>query len=241
MPNFTGRIINGGQYQLVKELGAGAYGVVYKAIGLMPSASGKEFAIKVLRKASMTRRNRRHARREIILHRAMGVHPNVITMHDAFEDDDYVFIVLDYCPGGDLFGKICEEKVFYRDDELVKLVFLQLIDAVHAGHRRRIFHRDLKPENILISEDCNEVFVADYGLATTAQVSETFGCGSSYYMSPGKFIVLAVEILILTSSFQNVLGRSVASSPTPTAPTTSGPWASSSSIWSLAAVLGLRQ
>ena len=116
----------------------------------------------------------------------MSDHPNVVRMHEAFEDKDYVYMVLDYCPGGDLFGKICEEKIYYRNDDLVKKVFLQLLEAVHACHRKRIFHRDLKPENILVNEDGSEVYISDFGLATTNQVSETFGCGSSYYMSPGK-------------------------------------------------------
>ncbi|KAJ3532504.1 hypothetical protein NM688_g7410 [Phlebia brevispora] len=187
MPDFTGRIVNNGQYQLTQLLGSGAYGVVYRAVDMSSpstSSSTSQLAIKVLRKASMSKRTKMHVRREIALHRLMSGHPNVVGMHHAFEDGDYVYITLDYCPGGDLFGKICEEKIYYRNDDLVKKVFLQLLEAVHACHRKRIFHRDLKPENILVNEDGSEVYISDFGLATTNQVSETFGCGSSYYMSP---------------------------------------------------------
>lgn len=193
MPDFTGRVVNNGQYQLVKVLGSGAYGVVYKAIDIKSSSTSSapsQFAIKVLNKAAMNKRTRFNVRREIALHRVMSDHPNVVNMHEAFEDRDYVYIVLDYCPGGDLFGKICEEKLYYKKDDLVKKLFLQLLDAVHACHRKRIFHRDLKPENILVNEDGTEVYLSDFGLSTTNQVSETFGCGSSYYMSPGKFYLL---------------------------------------------------
>ncbi len=190
MPDFTGRLVNDGQYQLTKMLGSGAFGVVYQATQLATASSSsksfKQFAIKVLKKASMSSRDALHVRREVTLHRIMSDHPNVVTMHHAFEDDDYVYVVLDYCRGGDLFGKICEEKVYFRNDELVKKVFLQILEAVHACHRKRIFHRDLKPENVLCNKDGSKIYLSDFGLSTNSQVSETFGCGSSFYMSPGK-------------------------------------------------------
>ena len=192
MPDFTGRVVNNGQYQLTQVLGSGAYGVVYRAVELRSAssskASAKQLAIKVLCKEAMTKRTRIHVRREVSLHSMMSDHPNIVTMHHAFEDRDYVYIVLDYCPGGDLFGKISEERDYFRKDELLKKLFLQLLDAVHACHRKRIFHRDLKPENILVSEDGTQLYLSDFGLATSSQVSETFGCGSSYYMSPGKSV-----------------------------------------------------
>ncbi|THG95786.1 hypothetical protein EW026_g5929 [Hermanssonia centrifuga] len=188
MPDFTGRLVNDGQYQLTKMLGSGAFGVVYQATQLATASSSsksfKQFAIKVLKKASMSSRDALHVRREVTLHRIMSDHPNVVTMHHAFEDDDYVYVVLDYCRGGDLFGKICEEKVYFRNDELVKKVFLQILEAVHACHRKRIFHRDLKPENVLCNKDGSKIYLSDFGLSTNSQVSETFGCGSSFYMSP---------------------------------------------------------
>lgn len=191
MPDLSGRIINNGRYQLIRPLGSGAYGVVYRALDLAfatPSSSktSPRLAIKVLRKEGLSSSAARRVRREVSAHRKMSRHPNVVSMHGAFEDADCVYIVLDYCPGGDLFGKIVDEKMYFGKDELVKSVFFQILDAVETCHRKLIFHRDLKPENILASQDGTKIYLTDFGLATGNQVSETFGCGSSYYMSPGK-------------------------------------------------------
>ncbi|EKM56928.1 uncharacterized protein PHACADRAFT_141955 [Phanerochaete carnosa HHB-10118-sp] len=190
MPDMSGRVVGNGQYQLIQMLGSGSYGVVYRAVDLAWSYSSSSsktsprIAIKVLHKESLTPTATRRVRREVSAHREMSDHPNVVSMHDAFEDKENIYIVLDYCPGGDLFEKVVDEKMYFRNDDSAKSVFLQILDAVEACHRRRVYHRDLKPENILVSRDGSETYLTDFGLATCNQVSETFGCGSSYYMSP---------------------------------------------------------
>ena len=192
MPDMSGRVVGNGQYQLIQMLGSGSYGVVYRAIDLAwsysPSSSriSPKIAIKVLHKEALSPSAIKRVRREVSAHREMSDHPNVVSMHDAFEDKENIYIVLDYCPGGDLFGKVVDEKLYFRKDELAKSAFLQILDVVEACHRRRVYHRDLKPENILVSQDGSKVYLTDFGLATCNQVSETFACGSSYYMSPGK-------------------------------------------------------
>lgn len=190
LPDFTGRVLDNGRYHLTRLLGKGAFGAVYRAVDLQASATNDPSphrAIKILRKRGASPARARTITREFQLHRSMASHPNIVTLHRAFEDKEFVYLVLDYCEGGTLFHQICNEGVYWRDDELLRKVYLQLIDAVFACHQRHVFHRDLKPENILVSEDGSIPYLADFGLATNERIGHSFGCGSSLFMSPGKF------------------------------------------------------
>jgi serine/threonine protein kinase len=190
MMNFAGRVVDCGRFQLLQVLGTGAYGVVYRAIDLKTASSAgspAEVAIKILDKRCFNDAAAQRVRREVVLHHVVSEHPNIVTMHHAFEDVMFVYIVLDYCPGGDLFARISDDKVFFRNDDLTKSVFLKILDAVAYCHDQRVFHRDLKPENILCSKDGSEVHVSDFGLCTSGLVGKTWGCGSAPYMSPGEF------------------------------------------------------
>ncbi|KAI0694217.1 kinase-like domain-containing protein [Cytidiella melzeri] len=194
--NFAGRVLDRGRFQLLQVLGTGAYGVVYQALDLKTvSSAGSpvEVAIKILDKRCFSASAAQRVRREVVLHHAVSEHPNVVTMHCAFEDTVFVYIVLNYCPGGDLFARISVDKMFFRNDEMTKSVFLKILDAVAYCHEKRVFHRDLKPENILCSKDGSQVHVTDFGLCTSGQVSTTWGCGSAPYMSPGMFKCLGKE------------------------------------------------
>lgn len=188
LPNFTGHTITSGdlQYRLLKSLGAGAYGVVYLAQDLSsPESDPCFYAVKCLLRHQTEKELAKSQEREINLHAMSSYHPNVVTLHHVIVEDFYLFLVMDYCPGGDLFGAIMDKGVYANDDAAVKKAFLQLIDAVEACHELGIYHRDLKPENILCSADYDQVYLGDFGLATQDESSETFGCGSAFYMSPG--------------------------------------------------------
>jgi len=79
------------------------------------------------------------------------------------DDPECIYILLQYCPDGDLFSNITEMGRFVGNDYLIRVTFLQLLSAVQHCHKLGIYHRDLKPENILL--DGTQVFLADFGLA----------------------------------------------------------------------------
>ncbi|KAI0336875.1 Pkinase-domain-containing protein [Cubamyces sp. BRFM 1775] len=187
--DFLGETIHNGQYRLVDVLGEGAYGVVFRAIDEFSATSSsspepRQYAIKIMEKADPRSRRWQYQQREVTAHIRVSDHPNIVTVHDVLECPYFIYIVLDYCVGGDLFEPMLEQLAYCRNDVLLKSIFLQLVDAVQYCHEHGIYHRDLKPDNILSNEDGSVVKVADFGLSTTAKVSDTFGCGSSNYMSP---------------------------------------------------------
>jgi serine/threonine protein kinase len=168
--------------ELTSILGVGAYGVVYSAIDIQTNIP---YAVKALNKAGLDPRQRKFQQREIKLHHFASNHPNVVSLVRIMDSVDCTFVVLEFCPEGDLFSNITEHGQFVGNDLLVKRVFLQLLDAVQYCHSMGIYHRDLKPENILVTDHGMTVKLADFGLATTEYFTSDFGCGSTFYMSPG--------------------------------------------------------
>ncbi len=188
LPDFAGFTLSQGSFhvRLLERLGNGAYGVVYLAQDLAPRPHGAEYyAVKCVLKHERGSALDRQQQREIAHHRAMSEHPNVVTLHTVVEEEFYTFLVLDLCDGGDLFNAIMDRRTFANNTEAVRRMFLQVIDAVEACHASGIYHRDLKPENILCDKNDKNVYLADFGLSTRTRFSANFGCGSSFYMSPG--------------------------------------------------------
>ncbi|KAL2066934.1 hypothetical protein VTL71DRAFT_1358 [Oculimacula yallundae] len=176
----------GNSLQLRGILGTGAYGVVYSAYD---DQTQTWYAVKALSKFNpngepLDQRQREFQAREIQLHYKASAHPNVVSMYKIVDDPACTYVVLEYCPEGDLFSNITERERYVGDNDLIRRAFLQILDAVEYCHSLGIYHRDLKPENVLVSRSGNQVLLADFGLATMDPKSEDHGCGSTFYMSP---------------------------------------------------------
>ncbi|KAI9225516.1 MAG: kinase-like domain-containing protein, partial [Piptocephalis tieghemiana] len=161
---------------ILEELGRGAYAVVYR---IKEIKSGKIWALKCLSKRGLTWEQLTLQRDEARLHKSLGKDPHLVHLDRYFETKDFLFLVLEYCPGPDLYDWITR----------IKEVFAQALEAVTYIHARGIFHRDIKPENIIVMEKPSlssplQVKLTDFGLATSERSSKEFGCGSGPYMSP---------------------------------------------------------
>ncbi|KAJ5736267.1 uncharacterized protein N7483_001392 [Penicillium malachiteum] len=167
--------------ELTGILGVGAYGVVYTAVDIHTNVS---YAVKALNKSGLDPRQLKYQQREIRLHHLASQHPNVVSLVRIMDSVDCTYVVMEYCPEGDLFSSITDKGNFVTNDPLVKRVFLQLLDAVQYCHSLGIYHRDLKPENVLVTDQGMTVKLADFGLATEEYFTSDFGCGSTFYMSP---------------------------------------------------------
>lgn len=175
-----------GRLRFTSILGIGAYGVVYTAVDLQTDIT---YAVKALNKIGLEPRQRKFQQREIQLHHQASAHPNVVSMIQIIDCPECTFVVLEYCPEGDLFANITERGNYTGNDALAKSVFLQILDAVEYCHSIGIYHRDLKPENILVTDHGLTAKLADFGLATSDPITSDFGCGSTFYMSPGMSVV----------------------------------------------------
>jgi serine/threonine protein kinase len=189
MPNLTGHCIGQGRLLLLEEIGSGGFGTVYRALDtksiILPEYI--HYAVKVLHRPQPTDDTTEPVRHdlEFTLQRSVCDHPNILHIYDVIYDEQFFYVILTLCPEGDLYTTITERKIYRQDDDLVKSAFVQIIDAVHHCHENGISHRDIKPENILCSADGSTLYLSDFGLATEDKTSREFGCGSTYYMSPG--------------------------------------------------------
>lgn len=183
--------------ELTGILGVGAYGVVYTAIDKQTNLT---YAVKALNKIGLDHRQRKFQQREIQLHHEASHHPNVVSLFKIMDTRDAIFVVLEFCPEGDLFSSITEGGHYYGNDYMAKRAFLQVLDAVQFCHSLGIYHRDLKPENILVTDGGLNVKLADFGLATRDYITSDFGCGSTFYMSPGRLLVPSCSLFLPPAS-----------------------------------------
>jgi len=89
-------------------------------------------------------------------------HPFILRCHGAFQNSEYLFIVLDFATGGELFFHMQKVKCF--PENVAKMIIAQLLLALQALHEKKIIMRDLKPENVLMFDD-GYIKLADFGLS----------------------------------------------------------------------------
>jgi serine/threonine protein kinase len=168
-------------FSIIDTLGKGAYGQVY-----LGQHKQELYAIKSLH--HRTKQQLAQQALEIELHARLSGHPHIIQLKRVIRNPhtDWTHVVMEYGPEGDLFTAITEKDLYIGNHSLIRKVFLQLIDAVSYCHQNGVYHRDLKPENILVFDGGHTVKLADFGLATTDTISHDYGCGSTFYYSPGN-------------------------------------------------------
>ncbi|CAD8200021.1 unnamed protein product [Paramecium pentaurelia] len=168
------------QFQVLGLLGKGSFGQVY-----LVQKNKKLYAMKVLHKNMILKQN--ICRYAITERNVLSVtsHPFIVKLRYAFQTEDKLFMILDYCPGGDLGMLLCKIKRF--PEELVKLYTCEIILALEDLHKRDIIFRDLKPDNILLDAD-GHVLLTDFGLSKEGIPQSNKGaqsfCGSVAYLAP---------------------------------------------------------
>ena len=174
-------------YDLKESLGKGKYGLVKRG---EHKKSGKEVAVKIVKKKELTIKDLELLKREIDVLKVCQ-HPNIINFFDVFDNQDYIYIVMEVLKGGDFFSYL-HQRNFNIPEETARDIMHQLATAIYYLHSFGIAHRDLKPENILMLEkgDNPQVKIVDFGL------SRTFGPGETCKEPYGTLCYVAPEILM---------------------------------------------
>jgi len=185
--NFLEGALLGGRYQTVAPLNHGSFGMVFMARDVRTNQS---VAIKCLTKRTAANDAGfefaiDEKSEELVLHRRLGSHPNIVNLIESFETDAHVYLVLEFCPRGDLYEAI---RIGHGplETEHVRRFMLELVDAVAYIHAKGVYHRDIKPENIFLTES-GSVKLGDFGLATTDRWTFETTVGSDRYMSPEQY------------------------------------------------------
>ena len=171
-------------YDLKEVIGKGKFGVVNLGIH---KKTQQQVAVKIINKDSIkTVEDKELVRIEIGILKLCH-HPNVVRLLDHLENEDYIFIVMEYIEGGTL-GQYFKKKNFNFSERQASSIMSQIASAVKYLHRYGIVHRDLKPDNIMITQqnDLGIIKIMDFGLSKIVSTQEKMvdGYGTLSYVAP---------------------------------------------------------
>ncbi|EGG22862.1 putative protein serine/threonine kinase [Cavenderia fasciculata] len=165
-------------YELHKELGRGAFSIVYL---VTEKKTKKQWAMKVIDRKSSSKAA---LQTEIEIMKKID-HPNIVKMYEYFESTDKIYLVVELVTGGPLFDKIMEKKSFTEKE--ARTIVKQLLESLQYLHSMGIVHRDLKPENLLLKNESDlTIALSDFGLSKILadDVFMKTTCGTPSYVAP---------------------------------------------------------
>jgi len=149
-------------FEIVKKIGQGTYGTVYKARDLRPAAKVRRVALKRIDLDSDEGISASTLREVALLKRLR--HPSVVTLHGLFFESSCMYLVFE-CFSGDLKQFMSKQRGSHVSLRTATNIMRQVVEGVSFCHSRGVLHRDLKPHNILIDFESHRVKVTDFGLA----------------------------------------------------------------------------
>ncbi|XP_070937392.1 serine/threonine-protein kinase Nek5 isoform X3 [Macaca nemestrina] len=171
------------KYDVIKAIGKGAFGKAYLAKG---KSDSKHCVIKEINFEKMPIQEKEASKKEVILLAKMK-HPNIVAFFNSFQENGRLFIVMEYCDGGDLMKRINRQRgVLFSEDQILGW-FVQISLGLKHIHDRKILHRDIKAQNIFLSKNGMVAKLGDFGIARVLNNSMELArtcVGTPYYLSP---------------------------------------------------------
>jgi serine/threonine-protein kinase len=175
-----------GRYEIERELGKGAMGIVY--LGRDPKIN-RVVAIKAIPLAEeFEEDDLAEARARFFREAEMAGrlnHPAIVTVYDAGEDNGLAYIAMEYLRGHHLSTHTDVKQLL--PPKSVMLLVARVAEALHYAHRQNVVHRDIKPANIMFNPEADELKITDFGIARLTDTSRTktgIVLGTPSFMSP---------------------------------------------------------
>lgn len=169
------------KYKVIEKLGEGSFGRALLAI----DPDNELCVIKEIGISRMSCKEFDEAKKEVEVLSQME-HPNIVSYRDSFEENGTLYIIMDYCDGGDLYTRINAQKGMPFPEDIILDWFVQICLAVKHVHDHKILHRDIKSQNIFLTKN-GVVKLGDFGIArvlnSTCELARTC-IGTPYYLSP---------------------------------------------------------
>src|SRR5882762_10351660 len=184
-----------GRFEVQKELGKGAMGVVY--LGKDPKI-GREVAIKTMALSQEFEADELADVKQRFFREAETAgrlsHPNIVTIYDTGEEHDFCYIAMELLKGGDL-APYTKAGNLLPVDQVVSIT-ARVADALGYAHRQGVVHRDIKPANMMYHRESDTLKVTDFGIARLTDSSRTktgMVLGTPSYMSPEQLAGKRIE------------------------------------------------
>ena len=182
-------------YESIAIIGRGAFGEVHVC---KEKKTGNIVAIKKIKKDTLISNNQIiHVRNEQLFMSSVKS-SWIVDLKASFQEDDYLYLVMEYCPGGDLMNLLIEKDVLTEEE--AKFYLAELVLSIESIHKLDCIHRDIKPDNILI-DSTGHIKLSDFGLAKVSEKiyenrldinsntmyhhNKNYSCvGTAYYVAP---------------------------------------------------------
>ncbi|KAM9020293.1 serine/threonine-protein kinase Nek5 [Ara ararauna] len=171
------------KYEIIKKIGEGSFGKIFLAKG---KVDNEQCVIKEIDLTKMPMKEKEASQKEVILLAKMK-HANIVAFYASLQERNKLYIVMEYCDGGDLMTRINMQHGTLFDEDQILSWFVQISLGLKHIHDKKILHRDVKAQNVFLSNNGKVAKLGDFGIARQLNSTMEFAhtcVGTPYYLSP---------------------------------------------------------